>query len=111
MFSHSVARFRTPVDYVDRKWGRIHLSFDSTIATGKSGAESPVRILNFSEGGFLMDCREVLHPGEIVELDLSALGKVQGRITWSDGGRAGGAFISPILANDLVIAVEHALAL
>ncbi len=71
----------------------------------------PVRIINFSEGGFLIEAPDTVRPGELVELDLTGLGKVQARITWSRAGRAGGAFVSPIPANDLVEAVEMELGL
>jgi hypothetical protein len=105
MMDLAVTRFRTPVDYVDRRWARIHLAFETMVATEHSGA-SRARIVNFSEGGFLLDCDTPLKRGEIVELALSGLGRCRGRIIWWDGKNAGGAFESLIPANDLAEIME-----
>ena len=105
MLNFGVTRFRTPIDYIDRKWPRTYLSFETKLET-QDASHAPVRVINFSNGGFLIACDKPLKRGEMVQLEMNGLGKVNGRIIWSDKGRAGGTFESAIAANDLVEIIE-----
>lgn len=105
MLNIGVTRFRTPIDYVDRKWARTYLSFETNLET-QDASHAPVRVINFSNGGFLIACDKPLKRGEMVQLEMNGLGKVTGRIIWSDKGRAGGTFETAIAANDLVEIIE-----
>lgn len=106
MSSNAKSAFRTPFDFVDRKWARIHLSFETRIAPEGETRPVTARMINFSEGGFLLDCNKRLRAGAVVDIDLANLGKVRGRVAWSQNGRIGGAFLSNIAANDLVEMLE-----
>jgi hypothetical protein len=100
-----LVRLRTPLDYVNRKWERIYLSFETKLST-YSGLFVAVRVINFSDGGFLLACEERLKRGEPVIIELTGLGEVTGRIAWSFGGRAGGSFDDMIRAQALIEAIE-----
>ena len=105
MLNIGVTRFRTPIDYVDRKWARTYLSFETKLET-QDASRAAVRVINFSNGGFLIACDKPLKRGEMVQLAMNGLGKVTGRIVWSEKGRAGGSFETAIAANDLVEIIE-----
>ncbi len=98
-------RFRTPLDYVQRQWERTYLSFETLIKT-RSGFQAPVRVINFSHGGFLLACDAPLKRGDEIEIELAGIGEVCGRIAWVRGGQVGGQFDSVIKAAELVAAIE-----
>jgi PilZ domain len=100
-----VMRLRTPLDYVRRKWERVYLSFETTLSTYR-GLTTPVRVINFSEGGFLIQCDERLERGDAVMIELHGVGKVTGRIAWSANGHAGGSFDDMIGAHELIATIE-----
>jgi PilZ domain len=106
MSSIAKSAFRTPFDFVDRKWARIHFSFETKIASEGENRPVTARMINFSEGGFLLDCNKRLRAGAVVDIDLASLGKVRGQVAWSQNGRVGGMFLSNIPANELVDMME-----
>jgi hypothetical protein len=101
----SVVRLRTPLDYVHRKWERTFLSFETRLST-LSSFMMPVRVINFSQGGFLISCDTPLNPGDDVLIELVGIGEVSGRITWCHRGQAGGVFNDHIRADALIDAIE-----
>jgi hypothetical protein len=96
---------RTPLDYIERRWERIFHSFETTLST-YSRFYMPVRVINFSEGGFLLSAEGPLARGEEVKIELVDVGEVTGRIAWSFNGRVGGSFDQPINTKTLTEALE-----
>jgi len=54
-----------------------------------AGKAVPVRLCNISAGGAMLECDEMLEPGERVVLDLAEAGLVEAEIRWSRDGRHG----------------------
>lgn len=100
-----VTKFRTPLDFVDRRWERTYLSFE-TILSGDGNLCMPVRVINFSEGGFLIACDHKVKSGDLVVLELIGVGAVTGRVAWAAQGRVGGTFEDKLKVADLIAALE-----
>lgn len=55
-----------------------------------------LRVRNLSAKGLMADCPAAVEKGQHVTLDLRGIGRVEGRIVWTKGERAGIAFDRPI---------------
>lgn len=98
-------RFRTPLDFVIRRGERTVFSFDATWLFSAAHEQS-IRVINFSEFGFLAACENPPSPGTIVMLQLAEAGDVPARVVWSKGTLAGGRFDQQIDVNGLVALLE-----
>lgn len=100
-----VTKFRTPLDFVDRRWERTYLSFE-TVLTGEGNMCLPVRVVNFSEGGFLIASDQKVSAGDRIVLEMIGVGAVTARVAWASQGRIGGTFEDRLKVNDLIAALE-----
>jgi PilZ domain len=98
-------RFRTPLDFVIRRGERTVFSFDATWLLNAADEQS-VRVINFSEFGFLAACEHPPTPGAPVVLKLAEAGDVPARVVWTKGVLAGGRFEQQIDVNGLVDLLE-----
>jgi hypothetical protein len=101
----SPARFRTPLDFVDRRDTRLVFSFASLMSLSDCG-DITLRVLNFSEAGFMAECSEKLSVGTSMQIKLPRQGMVAGHILWSRAGRIGCAFAARINVDQLVQDLE-----
>jgi PilZ domain len=98
-------RFRTPLDFIARRLPRMVCSFDTVIKTADETAV-PVRVFNFSEGGFMIVCPETLRSGTEITLSLHGLGDTKARILWASDSQAGGVFKDPINVDQLINEID-----
>lgn len=101
----SKVRFRTPLDFVMRCSERTVFSFDATWRHNAS-CEQSIRVINFSEFGFLAACENPPGPGATVVLKLAHADDVPARVVWTKGKLAGGRFDQKIDVNGLVDLLE-----
>ncbi len=99
-------RFRTPLDFVMRRGERTVFSFDTTLSNS-AFCEQSIRVINFSEFGFLAALEDAITPGAAVILKLKNIGDVSGRVVWAKGPLAGGRFDKQIDVNRLVKVLEN----
>lgn len=76
--------------------------FDSVCATCADGAELSVRVCNLAPGGLRGASALHLTVGELLILQLGALGRVEARVIWARGFDFGAAFERPIDAGALL---------
>lgn len=81
---HSFAR-RSP--RIDVRW--------PAMLTNADGARSEVLLLDLSSGGFRVEHSQTLRVGEFVNLEVGKE-ELEGRICWTLGREAGGAFLAPV---------------
>jgi hypothetical protein len=98
-------RFRTPLDFKERKDARLVCSFDAALALD-GGAPHPVRIFNFSRAGFMLACTMSINSGARVSISLQGYGEARARILWYQGERAGGVFDDALDVDALVRHLE-----
>ncbi len=91
---------RSPFDFVPRRWERIYRSFATELSVEQEGA-MPVRVVNFSKQGFLVECDRTLPNGTEIQIIVAGIGSVKGKIMWSRSGQAGGTF-EPAVCPDTV---------
>ena len=85
----------SPSDQVKRSSRRIDVVIRSRLRYGDFRL-TEVELANLSFGGFCATCGIALRPGEWVSIDLPDIGLIRARIAWCEGGRIGGAFVSPV---------------
>ncbi|WP_431469896.1 PilZ domain-containing protein [Sphingosinithalassobacter sp. LHW66-3] len=73
--------------------GRVHQD---------DGADDLCRVRNLSAGGMMLETRRPLGVGRTVRLELRNCGALEGRIVWTDGGRAGVQFLAPVNVEALL---------
>lgn len=78
----------------ERGRGEIHLSARMRVHAEDAGFL--VRIRNVSAGGLMAELPHPLPPDCAVEIKLSGLGWIAGRVVWQTEGRTGIAFDHPI---------------
>ncbi len=99
-------RFRTPLDFSERREPRLVCSFDAEL-TGDDQQRRPVRIFNFSKVGFMMAGRSPVNSGALVTLRLQDFGEARARILWSQDTQSGGVFEDMIDADALLAYLEQ----
>lgn len=72
-------------------------------ALGYHGHDVIVR--NISEQGFMAETEAIFPEAAYVRLKLPGLGAVNAQIKWSEGGRLGGQFVTPIATARLAMIV------
>ncbi len=82
------------------------MSFETTM-NAYDQLSLPVRVVNFSAGGFLVESAHPIKAGDAVALELHGVGPASGRIAWVKNGRAGGQFDTTVGIADLIRAVEE----
>lgn len=80
----------TPVQKDDR--GRDKVSALASMRVGNSDDTFGVRVRNLSAGGLMTELPQPLEPDAAVEIEISGIGWVGGRVAWQTEGRAGIAF-------------------
>ncbi|MDR6787733.1 hypothetical protein J2Y58_001085 [Sphingomonas sp. BE138] len=92
---HSVADEHTTPERPDNRGrGDIHLS--ARMRVNDDDAGFLVRIRNVSAGGLMAELPYPLPPDSAVQIKLTGLGWVAGRVVWQTEGRTGIAFEQPI---------------
>lgn len=99
-------RFRTPLDFSERREPRLMCSFDAEMVNG-DGEVRPVRIFNFSRAGFMMASRVPVNSGARITLRLQDYGEARVRILWSQEMQTGGVFEDMIDADALLAHLEQ----
>ncbi|MDB5689163.1 MAG: hypothetical protein JWL91_1039 [Sphingomonas bacterium] len=74
---------------------RDSMLLQATMCVG-DGASSPLRVRNLSAGGLMGEGGPALSPGQAVTIELRNIGKVKGRIAWTEEARFGVAFDNPV---------------
>jgi hypothetical protein len=97
---------RLPFDFVPRQAERIYRSFTTTVST-VDRLLVPVRVINFSQAGFLLECAAHLPDGEAVLLNLPVLGDVPGHIKWLADGKIGGVFDESVSTSVVMAALDQ----
>lgn len=85
-----------------RKGARSSLFLTASIAIPGMAAPVTVRVRNLSEGGMMIDGHVKLVRDTAVIVELRGIGEIEGRVAWTEAGRAGVAFaveIDPKLAR------------
>jgi hypothetical protein len=72
----------------DREVDREEVHFRAR-ATGPGGRPLRFLVVNISPHGLMTRCEEALAAGDMVRVQLPALGTVFGEVRWALGGRAG----------------------
>ncbi len=99
-------RFRTPLDFLERREPRLVCSFDAELL-GEGDGRHPVRIFNFSKAGFMMAGQWPVNSGARVILRLQDFGEARARILWSQDKQSGGVFEDAIDADALLTYLEE----
>jgi hypothetical protein len=99
-------RFRTPLDFQQRKDARLVCSFNAELARDGE-APYPVRIFNFSRAGFMLASTTPINSGARVSISLQGYGEARARILWYQGERAGGIFDEALDVDALVSHLEQ----
>jgi PilZ domain len=87
---------------IKRRASRASLFLTANIAIEGLATPVTVRVRNLSEGGMMIDGHVKLVQNMPVIVDLRGIGKIEGRVAWTEAGRAGVAFaveIDPKLAR------------
>jgi len=85
-----------------RRGSRSSLFLTANIVIEGLAAPVTVRVRNLSEGGMMIDGHLKLVRGMPIIVDLRGIGMIEGRVAWTEAGRAGVAFaiqIDPKLAR------------
>jgi PilZ domain len=85
-----------------RRASRASLFLSANIASEGMATPVTVRVRNLSEGGMMIDGHTKFVRDMPVVVDLRGIGQIEGRIAWTEAGRAGVAFaveIDPKLAR------------
>ncbi len=91
---------------------RDSMFLKSSIEVDRLGCSFDIVVRNVSAGGLLADTTMNLDHGDRVRVDLRRVGKVPGRVVWTDDGRFGVAFdvtIDPQLVRQPVTVKKVAL--
>jgi hypothetical protein len=64
------------------------------------GRQDICTCVNISADGLLMRCESGLEPGDLVVFRLPIVGRTEGRVIWSLGGKTGVQFETTIAATD-----------
>lgn len=85
-----------------RRGSRSSLFLTANIVIEGLAAPVTVRVRNLSEGGMMIDGHVKLVRGMPIIVDLRGIGLIEGRVAWTEAGRAGVAFaiqVDPKLAR------------
>ena len=86
-------------DFKQRSTERHRLAFPVSVC--RQHSERSARIIDISTRGVGLELDYFLPIGEIVQLSLDTEQRVELRVEWQLGGRAGGSFLPPIPAAAL----------
>ncbi|WP_083500155.1 PilZ domain-containing protein [Sphingomonas endophytica] len=78
----------------DRGRGELHMS--ARMRADEADAGFLVRVRNVSAGGLMAELPHPLPPDSAVEVKLTGIGWVAGRVVWQTEGRTGVAFDHPV---------------
>ena len=78
---------------------RVSTSIPAVLIDG-DGGRVPVVVTDLSSGGFRLQTRQALVPGEVVRINVESGQSYPAEIQWASRGEAGGCFLEPVRLVD-----------